>query len=267
MAHAVQNGGVDDGDVNHIPHIPLSLVASEPEKSALALVEALRPEWTTGDGSKVTFVRFTDGITNTLLKAVRPLRPGESKEDADRDAILLRAYGNGTDVIIDRQRETQNHELLSRHGLAPELLARFDNGIIYRFIRGRVTSPADMREPRVYRAVARRLAQWHAIVPCVPERTRRHSRDARTPEEKRALLRKESIDSVVPGKPAPNIWTVMQKWIYALPAATDAEKERQTRLQGELNRLIDELSMRPGLGKNGVSSICLVPHEPFKAAN
>lgn len=36
------------------------------------------------------------------MKAVNK-KPGLSKADIDRDAILLRAYGKGTDVLIDRK--------------------------------------------------------------------------------------------------------------------------------------------------------------------
>jgi hypothetical protein len=36
------------------------------------------------------------------LKAVNKL-PGISKAEIDEDAILLRAYGKGTDVLIDRE--------------------------------------------------------------------------------------------------------------------------------------------------------------------
>jgi ethanolamine kinase len=37
-----------------------------------------------------------------LMKAVNNL-PGLSKSEIDEDAILLRAYGKGTDVLIDRE--------------------------------------------------------------------------------------------------------------------------------------------------------------------
>jgi hypothetical protein len=37
-----------------------------------------------------------------LMKAVNNL-PGLSKLEVDEDAILLRAYGKGTDVLIDRE--------------------------------------------------------------------------------------------------------------------------------------------------------------------
>ncbi len=151
----------------------------ESTASAMRLVTAIRPDWV-DEGSKVEFVRFTDGITNTLLKAVNK-REGLSKEEIDREAILLRAYGNGTDVIIDRHREAQNHELLMRHGLAPALLARFENGMMCRFIRGSVSQPEDLRKPTIYKAVARRLAgSEHATVPCIPGPTGHSRKNSRT---------------------------------------------------------------------------------------
>lgn len=254
-----------DPDATHRPilFIPDTFTNNDSDASARRLVLALRPEWSSAD-SQLEFVRFTDGITNTLLKAVNKA-PGLSKDDVDREAILLRAYGHGTDLIIDRARETQNHELLMQHGLAPELLARFENGMLYRFVRGAVTQPEDLRRPDIYRAVARRLAQWHAAVPCLPGKT--HVSERMTGHAAAAadgVLQgpdggkpfgslQEAIDAACPGKQAPNVWTVMQKWILALPTETPAQKERQALLQGELRKLVAELSGRPGLGKDGVS--------------
>lgn len=240
--------------------IPLTYNPSESQTSALRLVLTLRPEWE-HDG-KVEFVRFTDGITNTLLKVVNK-RPGLSAEDIDNDAVLLRAYGQGTDLIIDRARETQNHELLMQHNLAPELLARFHNGMLYRFIRGVVTSPADLRRQDIWRAVARRLAEWHAVVPCLPDHPEPVLEEVEaSPAEfgvpastssRRDPAVQMAIDNAAPGKPAPNVWTVMQKWIYALPAGSEVEKLRQEKLQKELTRLVAEFSNRPGLGVDSVS--------------
>jgi len=245
-----------------IRFIPLSYASEDSDASALALVRALRPDW-----ADVEFKRFTDGITNTLLKAV-PRGPGFAKEHADREAVLLRAYGRGTDVLIDRQREAQNHELLMRHGLAPELLARFENGMLYRFVRGAVTQPEDLRRPDISRAIARRLAQWHVTVPCLPSASvngaphadangsgngNGHSNGAENGHgsEHGAHLQ-DVIDAAAPGKPAPNLWTVMQKWILALPADTEERRGRRAGLQRELDRLIAELSPRPGLGRHGL---------------
>lgn len=244
---------------SNIRFIPLSYNNAESHTSALRLILTLRPDWEHTNG-RIEFVRFTDGITNTLLKAMN-IRPGLTEEEVDNEAVLLRAYGKGTDVIIDRERETQNHELLMQYGLAPKLLARFHNGMLYRFIRGAVTSPADLRREQIWRGVAKKLAQWHAIVPCLPA-TRAPVQDEINGSQSLELhsptsTRKDpalqnAIDNVAPGIPAPNVWTVMQKWIYALPVGTDHERTRQETLQRELTRLVDEMSNRPGLGSNGV---------------
>lgn len=245
-----------------IPVIPLSYDTGD-SSAALKIITALNPEWT-GPGNRIEFVRFTDGITNTLIKATNH-REGLSHEELDRDAVLLRAYGHGTDILIDRHRETQNHELLMEVGLAPQLLARFQNGMLYRFIRGAVTHPNDLRRPAIYSAVARNLAQWHVRVPCVAETVHRYPNgtvkgSADTHGSTDSLenghndaARLAAIDGIAPGKPVPNVWTVMQKWIFALPTVTVDQRARQAALQEELKRLVAELSQRPGLGKNGVS--------------
>lgn len=262
-----ENGSITNGasprsgtkPTSESDHPPVRFISrtyssDDSEASARRLILDLRPDWSP---ERIDFVRFTDGITNTLLKAVYK-QPGLSEDEIDREAILLRAYGNGTDLIIDRKRETQNHELLMQHGLAPELLARFDNGMMYRFVRGSVTHPEDLRKNDIYLAVAKRLAQWHATVPCLPGKThvseKMNGHCAEFLEgQKRATLQ-EAIDAAAPTKQAPNVWTVMQKWILALPTKTDAQRERQATLQRELTKLVAEMSQRPGLGTDGVSS-------------
>ncbi|KAG7421459.1 kinase-like domain-containing protein [Fusarium sp. MPI-SDFR-AT-0072] len=264
-------------DFGHVPFLDLAYDNNESQDSARKLILTLMPDWASQD-SNVEFVRFTDGITNTLLKAVNH-RPGMSKLDVDRDAILLRAYGHGTAVLIDREREAENHELLMRYGLATQLLARFKNGMMYRYILGKPARAQDLREPLILSAIARRLAHWHATVPCLPDpnhsRDDRHvngeaklnglangntgtNGDSRTNGNTNGIMnennksRQEQIDNTAPGKAPPNMWTTMQKWIFALPTDTDAQRQRQALLQAELKEMVQKLSQRPGLGKNGL---------------
>ncbi len=229
----------------HVRFIPFTYDPADSQASALKLIHTIAPHWANDD---VEFVRFTDGITNTLLKAVNR-RPGLSKADIDREAILLRAYGNGTDILIDREREAANHELLMKYNLAPALLARFANGMLYRFIPGGVAQPKDLPDPVLSKAIARRLAQWHATVPCLPD-----TRNATTSIDLTGNSSKAKIANAAPGKPVPNLWSTIQKWILALPASTEAERERQTKLQTELELVVKQLSQRPGFGQNGVST-------------
>jgi ethanolamine kinase len=134
--------------------------------------------------------------------------------------------------------ECTSHSLLASHKLAPPLLARFNNGLLYRFIPGKVCSPSDLRRPEIWRGIAQRIAEWHATLPISVVLKRRNS------------LIHQADGTVVTSKidhlPSPNIWTVTQGWTDALPEKTDEERSKKLRLQKELNWLIDELGDGPG---------------------
>lgn len=86
--------------------LPLSHNSADSQASALRLVLTLFPEWEKEEG-KIEFIRFKEGITNTLLKAVKR-RPGYTEKEIDKEAVLIRAYGKGTDVLIDRERRSRS---------------------------------------------------------------------------------------------------------------------------------------------------------------
>ena len=129
--------------------------------------------------------------------------------------------------------------------------------MIYRFIPGKVCTPADLREETVWRGVASKLGQWHASLPIitsVPAKELENGHvEANTEFSLVKLARSvKDVSGVTPNKVTPNVWTTMQKWIYALPADTDTEKERQALLQKELDRTISEFADLSGLGQNGL---------------
>ncbi|KAI9827450.1 MAG: hypothetical protein M1832_004799 [Thelocarpon impressellum] len=241
-----------------LPLVPLSYNSADSRTSALRLVLTLFPAWEHADG-EIEFVRFTDGITNTLLKAVLR-RPGATEEDMDAEAVLLRAYGSGTDVLIDRQREYTSHSLLSQHHLAPPLLARFQNGLLYRFIRGHVCTSSDLTRESIWRGVARRLGEWHAVLPVVgaaptaskPYLNGTASATSGKPPSQKISVVPDAACKITTGKVTPNIWSVMQRWIHALPTTTEGERSRKASLQMELECLVRELSDLPGLGTDGL---------------
>lgn len=75
---------------------------------------------------------------------------------------------------------------------------------------------------------------------------------ALTPSLPKSMPPLDSINAITPSKPTPNIWTVMQKWIFALPVTNETEINRKDVLQKELKRTAAELVNTPGLGGNGV---------------
>ena len=143
---------------------------------------------------------------------------------------------------------------------------------MYRFIRGTVCTYEDLAREEIWRAVAHRLAEWHARLPITPESglpimgktaavesvkrvegSREHSPSTSnfmfSPTVKTTNL---ASSEFAPENPTPNLWTVMQKWVLALPSNTPTQKARKESLQTELERIISELGSTPGLNGNGV---------------
>lgn len=164
--------------------------------------------------------------------------------------------------------------LLAQHGLAPSLLARFKNGLLYCFIRGHVTSPADLIKPPVWRGVARRLGQWHASLPITNSNEGNETPapiepssdgccDLAKSDETSKAQSENNITPIRPRRAGPNMWTVLQKWILALPVSTEEQRLRQKALQTELERIVDDLDDARGIGDGGVCRQILPLSNPF----
>ncbi len=93
-----------------------------------------------------------------LLKVIKRT-PAHSEYENEKEALLLRAYGKDTDILVDREREATIHAQLARIGLAAPLLARFQNGLLYRFIPGPICTAEDFINEAIWRAVAARLGE------------------------------------------------------------------------------------------------------------
>lgn len=129
---------------------------------------------------------------------------------------------------------------------------------MYRFIRGQVCDSEDLTKERIWRGVARRIAEWHAILPIVSTPTTVSEDETNSPlmpfekQLSRPRPSAEEINSITPSKSTPNVWTVIQKWIFALPDSKEDEKRRKDSLQQELERTVADLGDMPSLGKDGL---------------
>ncbi|KAH9383414.1 hypothetical protein HPB48_024656 [Haemaphysalis longicornis] len=109
---------------------------------------------------------FTDGITNQLV-ACWPAHGGGKGEGGGgelggEETVLMRVYGQRTELFIDRSAEVLNMRLLHAHGLAAPLHCAFRNGLCYGFNPGRVADTALVRDPHVSRLIAQTLARMHS---------------------------------------------------------------------------------------------------------
>ncbi|KAJ5894023.1 hypothetical protein N7495_005714 [Penicillium taxi] len=238
------------GSHSDLRYIPLSYNPADSQASALRLILTINPDWD-GPNNKIEFVRFTDGITNTLLKIINR-KAGLTDEEIDNDAVLMRAYGNGTEILIDRERETTSHALLASRGLAPPLLARFNNGLLYRFIRGKPCSHQDLVTPPIFRGVARQLGRWHAVLPANAT-SPAPADEATSVANSITLTEKQDPEfTLIQPRRDGSMWSVLQKWVLALPASTPEQQARRLSLQKELQWVVGQLDDGKGIGEDGL---------------
>ncbi|XP_043943631.1 ethanolamine kinase 1-like [Protopterus annectens] len=110
------------------------------QNGALELMKALRPEW---DCSEIRIELFTDGITNKLLACY--------VEDMSKDVVLVRIYGNKTELFVDRDTEIKSFLILYAQGCAPQLYCTFNNGLCYAYMPGTALDPDHVRNPQIFR--------------------------------------------------------------------------------------------------------------------
>jgi len=67
------------------------------------------------------------------------------------DVVLVRIYGNRTDLLIDREREIRIMVTLHSNGCAAQIYCRFDNGIAYGFVPGIMVNVDLARKPHMQR--------------------------------------------------------------------------------------------------------------------
>jgi len=136
--------------------------------------------------------------------------------------------------------ELRAHTLLASHALAPPLFARFNNGLLYKFISGRVCTAADIRKPEIYKKVARKLGEWHGRLSIITLRDD-HSKTQGI-ETGMALV----DDGKLSETPFPNLWTITRGWIDALPdhEDVDGEQKEKTVRKEELRKEYDFLKQK-----------------------
>ncbi|XP_023694752.1 ethanolamine kinase 1-like isoform X1 [Paramormyrops kingsleyae] len=175
-----------------IRKIPVFVDEHNVTNGAMKLIQQLRPSW------DISFIRtklFTDGTTNKLV--------GCFLEESPEDMVLVRVYGNKTELIVDRDNELKSFQVLHANGCAPRLYCTFQNGICYEFMEGDALGTQDVRDPVLLRLIAAEMARIHAI----------HAHNGCIPK--------------------PNLWIKMRKY-FSLVATEFIEHTSNTRIKQEL---------------------------------
>lgn len=161
-----------------VSYVPVCINENDVIEGAKQILTTIRSHW---DLKFVQFKNFTDGITNKLIGCF--YNPptfycnkiactntnsntvnGYPDVDDLNNVVLIRVYGNKTDLLIDREKEIENIKLLHSYQFAPSLYATFKNGLAYEFVPGITLNPDNVLQPELWSLVATRMAEMHRIV-------------------------------------------------------------------------------------------------------
>ncbi|CAG9090725.1 unnamed protein product [Plutella xylostella] len=197
------------GDV----YVPVKIEDHDIFSGILKLLAVIRPEWSPDN---IKFKTFTDGITNKLVGC--QLNDGAKSVE---NIVLVRIYGNKTDLLIDRKAELRNIKTLNEFGLAPMVYGVFENGLAYQYYPGSTLNIDSVLDPAIWPLVACQMAKMHNV----------------------------SLGSEITKEPM--VWDKIEQFLSLLPVPfTDASKQNRftnsfgsvTKLRIEFERLKSYLS-------------------------
>ena len=103
-------------------------------REAREILQSLATKWGDEiDSSALQMIPLKGAMTNEVFQIKWPTK----NEDVSRK-VLVRIYGEGVDVFLNREDEIRTFEFISKQGQGPRLLGRFSTGRIEEFIRARV---------------------------------------------------------------------------------------------------------------------------------
>ena len=137
-----------------LPNIFIDIRSQETFQNGIfEVLSKIRPNWV--PRSAMIHKTFSGGLTNKLV--------GVYMDGKKEDMVLIRIYGQNSDLMIDREKEVRNMKLLHHHGSGAELFAIFKNGIAYQYLSGSILSIENIRESNIFPKVAIACAKMHSI--------------------------------------------------------------------------------------------------------
>lgn len=85
------------------------------------------------DANALEVIPLKGAMTNEVFQIKWQTKEGEMSRK-----VLVRIYGEGTDIFFDRDNEIRTFAFISKNGQGPRLLGRFAQGRLEEFIRARV---------------------------------------------------------------------------------------------------------------------------------
>ncbi|RWS19530.1 ethanolamine kinase 1-like protein [Leptotrombidium deliense] len=136
----------------NVKRIDLTVNPSEICEKGVQIVRMVRPEWSE---KEISVKIFTDGLTNRLIGCYLPQNPS--------DKVLVRVFGEKTEIYIDREIELQIMVDLHNNSFGPPVYCAFNNGIVYGFEDGIILDKHLVRKPEIAYKIAAKMAKMHTL--------------------------------------------------------------------------------------------------------
>ncbi|KAF9411799.1 hypothetical protein HW555_009496 [Spodoptera exigua] len=134
--------------------VPIKIDENDLYAGVLKLLKTIRPNWIQ---EKIKLKTLTDGITNKLVSCQF------LKSSGEKEILLVRIYGNKTDLFIDRSAEIRNIKTLNVLGLAPQIYGIFENGLAYQYYPGITLDTESVTNDNIWPLVATQMAKMHKV--------------------------------------------------------------------------------------------------------
>lgn len=129
------------------------------------ILRAIMPHWWSSEEGNLDFsisldiATISGGLTNKLYL----IKKSKEVSCFDKDhAVIIRLYGAGSDLIIDRRVENCVFAQLSSRKISPTFFGLFQNGRVEEYLCGSsVISTEGMVDPNLYPVVAACMAKLH----------------------------------------------------------------------------------------------------------
>ena len=95
-------------------------------------VRSCTPGWSESTLDEISITQVGGAMTNFIFIV--------SKPEGLNHKVLLRIYGEGTDLFFPRDREINTFQMLSERNIGIKFLGEFDNGRVERLIEGTVST-------------------------------------------------------------------------------------------------------------------------------
>ena len=135
-----------------IQFLDITVDDGQPEEGLSRILKAVKPHWDPGEVCRSPLV---GGCINAMYCC-------HTAQDRDRDdAVLVRINRGFLAESMDRNKEFLSMQVAQAAGCHAPLYAVFNNGLVYKYVPGRLPSLHDLQNPKVIRELARALFRLH----------------------------------------------------------------------------------------------------------